>query len=105
MAYKTPEEVAKDLGVSRRTVYEWLRLGQLRGYRAGKKWVIKTEDMEAFLKSAGSTPNAIARELRVSIRTVYAWLRSGKLKGSRVGRRWVIKPEDVEVFLRRGRQQ
>ena len=35
VAYLTPEEVADQLRVSRRTVYGWLKLGKLRGLRAG----------------------------------------------------------------------
>ena len=40
------EEVAGRLRVSRRTVYEWLKLGRLRGLRAGKAWRIREEDLE-----------------------------------------------------------
>jgi excisionase family DNA binding protein len=47
--YLTPEEVAARLRVSRRTVYEWLKLGRLRGLRAGKAWRIRPEDVEALM--------------------------------------------------------
>lgn len=104
MAYITPEEVAKELGITRRAVYDLLRTGQLKGYRAGRKWVVKPEGVEAFRKSAGTTPASVAKELRVSRHTVYTWLLSGRLKGQRIGKRWLIKPEDVYAFLRRKAQ-
>jgi excisionase family DNA binding protein len=45
----TPEEVAARLRVSRRTVYEWLKLGRLRAFRAGRGWRIRHADLEAFM--------------------------------------------------------
>src|ERR1700737_2924514 len=45
----TPEEVAARLRVTRRTVYAWLKIGRLRGLRAGKGWRIRPQDLEAFL--------------------------------------------------------
>lgn len=46
----TPEEVAKRLRVTRRTIYAWLKIGRLRGLRAGKGWRIAPADLEAFLR-------------------------------------------------------
>ena len=45
----TPEEVAERLRVTRRTIYAWLKIGRLRGLRAGKGWRIAPADLEAFL--------------------------------------------------------
>ncbi len=47
--YLTPEEVADQVRVTRRTVYEWLRQGRLQGLRAGRWWRIRPADLEAFL--------------------------------------------------------
>lgn len=47
--FLTPEEVADQLKVTRRTVYEWLRRGQLHGLKAGHAWRIRPEDLESFL--------------------------------------------------------
>ena len=44
--FLTPEEVADLLRVSRRTVYNWLRSGQLPALRIGKVWRIRREDIE-----------------------------------------------------------
>jgi excisionase family DNA binding protein len=48
--YYTPEEVALELRVTRRTVYEWLTSGRLRGYRAGTRWRVRPEDVQEFLQ-------------------------------------------------------
>lgn len=45
----TPEEVAAQLRVTLPTVYAWLKMGRLRGLRAGKFWRIRPVDLEAFL--------------------------------------------------------
>ena len=47
--FKTPEEVAALCRVTRRAVYDWLRDGKLRGYRAGTRWLVKPADLDAFL--------------------------------------------------------
>lgn len=48
-ALLTPREVAARLRVTLRTVYAWLKIGRLRGVRAGKMWRIRPADLEAFL--------------------------------------------------------
>lgn len=48
----TPEEVADHLRVSRPTVYAWLKMGRLRGLRAGRVWRIRRADLDAFLQPA-----------------------------------------------------
>ncbi len=48
--FLTPEEVAEQLRVSRRTVYAWLHSGRLRAAKAGKHWRIRPEDIETFLR-------------------------------------------------------
>jgi excisionase family DNA binding protein len=47
----TPEEVAEALRVTRRAVYDWLKTGRLRGLRAGNRWRIREEDVEAFTQA------------------------------------------------------
>ena len=56
----TPEEVAAEVRVTRRTVYEWLRKGKLSALRAGRSWRVRREDLETFL-SKGSVDEAEAR--------------------------------------------
>jgi excisionase family DNA binding protein len=49
--FYTPDEVAATLRVTRRAVYQWLKTGRLRGYRAGNRWRIRPEDVEALTRS------------------------------------------------------
>ena len=45
----TLQQVAERLQVSKSTVYQWARTGQLRAVKAGKLWRIAEADLEAFL--------------------------------------------------------
>ena len=54
----TPEEVAKELKATRRTVYRWLVSGALRGKRAGDGWRIAEADLTAFLDQPQGTSAA-----------------------------------------------
>jgi excisionase family DNA binding protein len=47
----TPSEVAGKLKVNRRSVYQWLASGQLKGLRAGQGWRITEEDLIVFMRS------------------------------------------------------
>ena len=48
-AFLTPEEVAGRLGVSRRTVYRWIKSGRVRAWQAGSLWRIEPMDLDRFL--------------------------------------------------------
>ncbi len=45
----TPEEVAKHLKASRRTVYRWIEKGELKAFKAGKLVRITKKDLEDFI--------------------------------------------------------
>ena len=45
----TPDEVAKALGLSRRTVVGWLEAGKLPGIKIGNRWRVKEEDLDKFI--------------------------------------------------------
>ena len=45
----TPDEVAKVLGLSRRTVVGWLENGKLPGIKVGSRWRVKEEDLDKFI--------------------------------------------------------
>ena len=86
----TPEEVAETLRVTRRAVYEWLKTGRLRGVRAGNRWRIRPEDVEAFTQAdrndrRAAMDTAAARAARVDAAF-------GKFAGF---------PGSVDEFLRR----
>lgn len=42
----TPEEVARKLRVTTRTIYTWLRDGRLEGERIGRLWRVSDEELE-----------------------------------------------------------
>jgi len=46
----TPEEVAEQLRVSRRAVYQWLNSGKLNGLKAGQYWRVTEEDLTQYLQ-------------------------------------------------------
>jgi len=47
-----PTEVAKQLGVSSRTVLRLLATGQLAGYKIGRSVKFKPEDVDEYLKNS-----------------------------------------------------
>ena len=56
--FLTVAEVAAELNVNETTLYSWLRLGTLRGYRMGSLWRIARTDLDAFVASGRNVPEA-----------------------------------------------
>ncbi|BAS28725.1 helix-turn-helix domain-containing protein [Limnochorda pilosa] len=52
----TPEEVAEQLKIGRRTVADMLRRGELRGRKIAGKWRVLEEDLEAFVRGVDDEP-------------------------------------------------
>lgn len=53
----SPIEVAKLVGVSRRTVYRWVSEGKLRAVKAGERMLrISSEDLQAFMEKGTGEP-------------------------------------------------
>ena len=46
----TPEDVARRLGIHRRTLLGWLQNGTLPGIRVGKLWRIDPDALDAWLR-------------------------------------------------------
>jgi excisionase family DNA binding protein len=51
-AYLTIEEAAALIKIKPATLRLWLREGRMKGYRAGARWRIRREDLEAYLARA-----------------------------------------------------
>lgn len=49
MKYYTTNEVAEILGVTVRTVYNYMADGKLKAYKIGWTWRFKEEDIEDFV--------------------------------------------------------
>ena len=61
----TPEEVAKILKISRFTVYEMIKRGDLAAYRIGRKVRVEAPDLERYIQtSKGTSPAGINPNLR-----------------------------------------
>ncbi|MDT8902166.1 substrate-binding domain-containing protein [Anaeroselena agilis] len=54
----TPEEVAKILKISRFTVYEMIKRGDLTAYRIGRKVRVEAPDLEVYIKKSKSLSSA-----------------------------------------------
>jgi excisionase family DNA binding protein len=54
----TPEEIAQRLKVTRRTVYTWLKDGDLQAMKAGKGWRISPAQLEAFIQRSAQPQEA-----------------------------------------------
>ncbi len=65
--YLSPGGVAKYLGVTRRTVYTWIKEGRLQATRTGPKlWAVSMNQLDKFLqpkKLAAPAAPAAARSL------------------------------------------
>jgi excisionase family DNA binding protein len=97
--YYTPEEVAEELRVTRRSVYEWLKTGRLRGLRAGNRWRIRTEDLTAFTQPESSAAPTVSAEERA--KRVWAGLGSMAHVPVTVDEYLQSKREESEVEDRR----
>jgi len=60
----TPAQIAERLGVAERTVYRWLRQGNLRGVKVGRRWRIAEGDLDTFLRldRSGDDPDRLTED-------------------------------------------
>ena len=45
----TVDRLAEEQGLSNDTIYDWLKTGELRGFKLGVAWRIHPDDWEAFI--------------------------------------------------------
>ncbi len=48
------EEIAIHLGVSKETIYRWLKRGRIPSHRIGKLWKFKPSEVDEWVMSGGS---------------------------------------------------
>ena len=53
--YYSTDEVAEVLGLSRRTVYNYIKAGQLQGVKIGKSWRFPEKELKRFV-THGTSP-------------------------------------------------
>jgi len=46
----SPEEVAKRLAISPKTVRDYLRAGRIKGMKLGRLWRVRESDLQQYLK-------------------------------------------------------
>ena len=51
MKILTTDEVAEILNITQRTVYNYIKTGELKAHKMGKYWRIFPEDLRAFILS------------------------------------------------------
>ena len=49
LEYYTVADLMSELQLSRRTIYNYISSGQLKGIKKGKYWYFTTEDIKAFM--------------------------------------------------------
>lgn len=49
MEYFTPEEAAARLKIARRTIYQWLRQGKVKGQKLENLWRISETELKRLL--------------------------------------------------------
>jgi len=100
--YLTPQEVAKKLKLSERTVLEWLRRGTLVGRKIGNQWRVSAAALAEFLDGAGGgdpvpreqteqqasvfTAAEVVRLTGVNRKTLHYWVQEGFITPSVSGR-------------------
>ena len=54
----TPDQVAARCGITKDTVYDWLRSGYLPGRKMGRLWRVDSDQLEAWIRdrSTGDQP-------------------------------------------------
>jgi len=47
----TLEEIVQLLQVTRRTIYNWIKDGKLKAFKAGRKWLVTREALNEFTQN------------------------------------------------------
>jgi excisionase family DNA binding protein len=58
--FRSPQEVANELGVDIQTIRRWIHAGRLKAYKPGKEYRIRESDLEEFLRAREVRPKVPA---------------------------------------------
>jgi excisionase family DNA binding protein len=111
----TPKDAADRLAVSKNTILDWLRSGQLKGVKAGRLWRLRERDLAEFLKepepARGTGPTdepdqadelVLEEANRPDVDDVINWERYDELKAQGLSRRAIAREMRMaETTLRR----
>lgn len=56
--WQSVEEIAEYLGVSKDTVYAWVNDKGMPGYKVGRFWKFKTEDVDRWVRAGGAASSS-----------------------------------------------
>jgi excisionase family DNA binding protein len=103
--YLKVKEVMEMLGVSKPTIYRWVKEGRLEAIKFGKDNAklfidalsISPKKRSPIVIKKEYTPSELASELGVSTRQVLRWIKDGLIKAEKrkgkYGDEWVISSE------------
>lgn len=57
MNYLTVEQVASSLGLSEKTVRNYINKGELKAFKLGTSWKISPQDLETFIQTKSNIQN------------------------------------------------
>lgn len=57
MNYLTVEQVAASLGLSEKTVRNYINKGELKAFKLGTSWKISPQDLETFIQTKSNIQN------------------------------------------------
>jgi excisionase family DNA binding protein len=111
----TPEDAADRLAVSKNTILDWLRSGQLKGVKAGRLWRLRERDLAEFLKEpeparetgpadepAQADEPVLEEANELDAEEVINWERYDALKAQGLSRRAIAREMRIaETSLRR----
>jgi excisionase family DNA binding protein len=111
----TPEDAADRLAVSKNTILDWLRSGQLKGVKAGRLWRLRERDLAEFLKEpepareahpadepTQADEPALEEVNELQVDDVISWERYDALKAQGLSRRAIAREMRIaETTLRR----
>lgn len=58
MEFLSVEQVAQQLGVSEKTVRNYINSGELKAYKLGTKWRIEPQEVERYIKTKSNVQDA-----------------------------------------------
>lgn len=58
--WSSVEEIAKHLGVSKETIYRWLRREAIPAHRIGKLWKFKASEVDKWVQAGGAADQEVS---------------------------------------------
>lgn len=97
--FLTIDEAAQYLKVCRKTLYRLLRNGSLRGYRVGRQWRLRRDDLAEWLREQGAQgrERSTAAEVLAALGEVRAAIQEATQRG--------FSAEEIAAAVREVREE